>query len=341
MKKKTFRTAILALLLLALTVFAGYCAYANDTDVSEEAEETPVEQIDVYSSITSSEDSLDADLVYRADFVEVSAETATMSETIRINSDFSFRSGEIPSVFVDGKKLSLTETDTNVYSTESGSCTMQLIDPRPESETPGYVIVNINKPLKSGQNLLVVVPVTLTDVPTEAGSYSYDIGGAATSSLVTYSTSGGTLAGYNFDPLTYNLTIQEVAAAGSSDTASSSGSSSDSTAAAAQATDSSASNSDATDSSASNSDATDSTDAVDTTTDDVAVETDTTESASGSTSTQQSSQSAVMQNLAANGGSNNLYAIGLSALVMAVAVALIFVLRHRMTVNEKKNRRAH
>lgn len=326
MKKKTFRTAILALLLLALTVFAGYSAYANDTDVSEEAEETPVEQIEVYSSITSSEDSLDSDLVYRADFVEVSAETATMSETIRINSDFSFRSGNIPSVFVDGKKLSLTETDTNVYSTESGSCTMQLIDPRPESETPGYVIVNINKILKSGQNLLVVVPVTLTDVPTEAGSYSYDIGGAATSSLVTYSTSGGTLAGYNFDPLTYNLTIQE-AAADDTESQAAAGTTAD-TSSASAATDST-----------SQSDAADTTTA-DEPTEDAAVDTVTTESAVGSTSSQQSSQSAKMHSLSGTNSSSNVYAISLSAFVMAVAVVLIFVLRHRMAENDRRNRSA-
>lgn len=328
MKKKTFRTAILVLLLLALTVFAGY-AYANETDVSEEAEETPVEQIEVYSSITSSEDSLDADLVYRADFVEVSAETATMSETIRINSDFSFRSGKIPSVFVDGKKLSLTEASANVYSTDSGSCTMQLIDPRPESETPGYVIVNINKTLKSGQNLLVVVPVTLTDVPTEAGSYFYDIGGAATSSLVTYSTSGGTLAGYNFDPLTYNLTIQEAAPAADTDAQAATGTTTDTTPSAAA-------------------DSTSDTNASDTTAveeptpaDDAAVESVTTESAEGSTSSQQSSQSAKMQSLSGTNSSSNVYAISLSALVMAVAVVLIFFLRHRMVENDRKNRSTH
>lgn len=325
MKKKTFRTAILALLLLALTVFAGY-AYANETDVSEEAEETPVEQIEVCSSITSSEDSLDADLVYQADFVEVSAETATMSETIRINSDFSFQSGRIPSVFVDGKQLSLTEASTNVYSTDSGSCTMQLIDPRPESETPGYVIVNINKTLKSGQNLLVVVPVTLTDVPTEAGSYSYDIGGAATSSLVTYSTSGGTLAGYNFDPLTYNLTIQEAAPAADTDAQAAAGATADtSSSAAADSTSDTNANDTA---------------AVEEPTDDAVVDTVTTEQAEGSTSSQQSSQSAKMQSLSGTNSSSNVYAISLSALVMAVAVVLIFVLRHRMVENDRKNRSA-
>lgn len=328
MKKKTFRTIILSLLLLALTVFAGLAAYADDTDVTEEAEETPVEQIDVYSSITSSEDSLEAILVYQADLVQVLPETATMSETIRINSDFSFISDRLPAVYVDGKQLSFTQTDTGVYSTDSGSCTMQLIDPRTESETPGYVIVNINKTLKSGQNLLVVVPVVLTDVPTEAGTYSYDVGGAAASSLVTYSQSGGTLAGYNFDPLTYNLTIQEAAPA-ETQTQSDAGTT-DETPAAENTSDTGAASVTA-----------DGTDVAEPATEDVTVETDTTEQASGSTTSTQSSQSAVMQNLTANGSSNNLYAVTLSALVMAVAVALIFVLRHRMTENEKKNRRAH